>query len=150
MSLRLYSIRLFLLLDRNWRKTVRGILFWRRHQGTEAFLARYKTEQVVALSESDRARGLEFEKCQACSYCTLSCKAVVEGAAPPSFEPKMLATVFGKNRHETEVFVDAWFPCASCGACTVQCPTDVPLHDLVEQILARRAKVGFRRGTQRF
>ncbi|MBY0370793.1 (Fe-S)-binding protein [bacterium] len=149
MALRLLSIHLYLAADRTWRGVHRAVFFWRRQRGVEAFLARYKADQVVAVSEQERLQSTDLEKCQVCSLCTPTCTAVQAGTAPASFEPKMLLSVFARHSHDSEVFLEEWLACSECNACTVECPTGVPVHAAVDLVLDRRAQVGFRRGTQR-
>lgn len=149
MSLRLYSIRAYLTLDRIWRRLHRLFFFWRPGRGAEAFLERYRPDHVLAVTESERSLAPALEKCQHCSLCTFSCEAIQKGEAPASFEPKLIVGVFGKYTHDSEVFMEEWFPCAKCGACTVLCPNEVPVHAMVEQVLNRRNRLGFRRGAQR-
>lgn len=149
MWLRLLSIRLYLAVDRLWRRVNRVLLFWRKGRGGEVFLDRYRPDHIVAVTEAERAHSADFERCQVCSLCTFSCTAIQKGEAPAAFEPKLLVSVFGRALHDSETFLDDSFPCAKCGACTVLCPNDVPVHAMVERIFERRTRVGFRRGTQR-
>lgn len=149
MSLRLYSIRLYLKVDRVWRRFHRLFFFWRKGRGADTFLERYRADHVLAISESERSLSPSFEHCQVCSLCTFSCEAVRKGDAPASFEPKLIPSVFAKYPHESEVFLEEWFPCARCAACTVLCPNEVPIHAMVQQVLDRRNRLGFRRGTAR-
>jgi heterodisulfide reductase subunit C len=141
-SLRLLSIRLYFFLDRVWRWLYRLFFFWRRSRGAEVFLERYRADQVLAVSETERSLAPSLEKCLHCSLCTLSCDAIQKGVAPSSFEPKQIVGVFGKYTHDSEIFLEEWFPCTSCQACTVLCPNSVPVHAMAEQIVNRRDRLG--------
>jgi heterodisulfide reductase subunit C len=118
--------------------------FWNRRQARQTLLARYRADSLTAVSENERASFPRFQKCLACSLCTFSCTAIREGRAVASFEPKFLMLAYGRSSRDSEVFREEWFPCAECGACTVECPNDVPIHALIETIRARRGGLGFR------
>lgn len=149
MWLRLLSIRVYLAVDRLWRRMHRLLFFWRKGGGAEAFLERYRPDHVLAVTETERRLAPDFEKCLMCSLCTFSCQAIQTGEAPVSFEPKLLVGVFGKFTRDSEIFTEEWFPCMKCSACTVLCPNDVPVHAIVEQVIGRRGRLGFRRGKER-
>ena len=149
MWLRLFSVQVYLAVDRFWRRCTRLIFFWRAARGAETFLERYRADHVLAITADERAAAPSYEKCVLCSLCTFSCTAIRNASAPPGFEPKLLVGVFGKHTHESEVFLEDWYPCAKCDACTVICPNEVPIHAIVAQVTQRRQKLGFRRGTQR-
>lgn len=149
MWLPLAKTQALLFLKRLWRKVDRLLFFWRATRGAEIFLERYRSDSLVAVSPKERSLGAHFEKCLFCSLCTHSCSAIQSGVAPSGFEPKQIPGVFGKAIHDTEVFSEEWYPCAACGACTVLCPNSVPIHAMVDQVLERRQRVGFRRGSQR-
>jgi len=148
-SPRLFSIRVYLAFLRLWRRCERILFFWKAGRGAEAFLEHYRGDQILAVTPTERTRAPEFEKCVACSLCTFSCQAIRKQDAPESFEPKLIVGVFAKRSHDSEVFLEEWFPCARCGSCTVLCPNEVPIHAMVEQVLGRRNRLGFRRSVQR-
>ncbi len=149
MQIRLLSIRAYLALHRVWRKTQRLVLFWKPGRGAELFLERYRPDHVLAVSEDERSYSTATERCQVCSLCTMTCQAIQSGDAPALFEPKQMVAFFAKYENASEIFLEEWYPCSKCGACTVLCPNQVPVHTMVEQLMQRRARLGFRRGTQR-
>lgn len=63
-----------------------------------------------------------YSLCVGCSACTLTCRAVRDGVAPPWFEPKQrfLIPLTGEAAKS--------YPCETCGKCTALCPVGVPLH----------------------
>ncbi len=149
MWLPLARTQTLLFLKRFLRKADRVFFFWRQSREAEVFLERHRADGLVAVSAKQRGLSVGFEKCLFCALCTHSCDAIRKGIAPPGFEPKQITGVFGKAVHETEVFMEEWYPCATCSACTVTCPNEVPIHAMVEQVLERRQRLGFRRGSQR-
>ena len=122
----------------------RMFLFWRRRPGLPRFLELYAADAISTISATERSRFPEYQKCQACSLCTFSCTAIHEGRAPAAFEPKFLMLGFGRSSHESEYFLPDWLPCLECGECTVNCPNNVPVHAMAEQIMERRNRLGFR------
>ena len=122
----------------------RAFLFWRKKDGLRQFLALYGGDAIYPVSEKERAAMPGFQKCQVCSLCTFTCKAVLDGKAPGNFEPKFLMIGYGRSSHEAEFFLEEWLPCYECRSCTVVCPNDVPLHDMAETIVERRKHVAFR------
>ena len=136
----LASIRARIILGYWFAAAFLGRLkFWRRRQVREALLTRYRLDGIFATSEADRAGFTGFQKCVACSLCTFSCTAIREGRAPASFEPKFAILAYGRSAADSEVFREEWLPCATCNACTVECPSDVPLHRMIELVLLRRS-----------
>lgn len=149
MPIRLLSIRVYLAFHRFWRKANRVVFFWKPGRGAEVFLERYRPDHVLGVSETERSQSVASERCQVCSLCTMTCQAIQTGQAPAQFEPKQMVAFFTKCENASEIFIEDWYPCAKCNACTVLCPNQVPVHAMVEQLMQRRARLGFRRGTQR-
>lgn len=119
------------------------LLFWRKDKNSLAkFFTNYREDFIFPVSEAQRGKLADFQRCQACSLCTFSCEAVQTGRAPASFEPKYLLLSSGRSSHESAFFSDAWLPCVACKTCTVQCPNDVPIHDMAEEILSRFKVLG--------
>ena len=116
------------------------LMFWRRRLIRETLLARYGADGIFATSENERAKFPGFQKCVACSLCTFSCAAIREGRAPSSFEPKYVLLAYGRSAADSAVFRKEWLPCSECNACTIECPSDVPLHQLIELVLLRRTE----------
>jgi heterodisulfide reductase subunit C len=112
--------------------------------GLDRFLSQYAADAVTAVSEGERLRFPGFQKCLACSQCTFSCAAIRDDRAPSAFEPKYLLLSLGRSSHETEFSLPEWIPCLECESCTVECPNDVPVHEMAEQWRERRNRVGFR------
>ena len=127
---------------RRWRfgllRLKRWVLFWRDDTALDQVLAQYGPDRLYRVLGEDRARAPAFQKCIACSLCTFSCRAVREGMAPPSFEPKQLAIGFGRGAIANPQLPAAWAPCASCDHCTVECPNDVPVHAIAESLIGMR------------
>ncbi len=116
-------------------------LFWREKEELPAFLAQYAAEGVRAMPAAERTLFPAFQKCQACSLCTFSCSAVRDGVAPPAFEPKYLMLGQGRSAPEAELALDEWIPCVQCSGCTVECPVDVPIHEMGQAIIDRRRRL---------
>ena len=140
------SILVFLYLS---QLTRRFLPRWRAPDGLERFLAQYVADGVVAIPADERQAFPSYQRCQACSLCTLSCRAIQEGRAPSSFEPKYLLLGLGRSSHESEYFLEEWLPCLECQDCTVTCPNQVPVHAMASRIRERRNRVGFRQGFAR-
>jgi len=123
----------------------RVVFFWRPHKGLPTFLANYQSDAIFPVTPNERALMPSFQKCQACSLCTFSCTAILQGKAPASFEPKFLMLGYGRSSHEAEYFLEEWLPCLECGKCEVNCPNDVPVHEMAETIRERRERLAFRK-----
>ena len=123
------------------RRLARLFLFWRKEQELPDFLARYAADGVRAIPAAERNLFPAFQKCQACSLCTFSCSAVRDGIAPPAFEPKYLMLGQGRSALEAELALDEWIPCVQCSGCTVECPVDVPIHEMGQAIVERRRRL---------
>jgi heterodisulfide reductase subunit C len=121
------------------------LMLWRRAKTRERLLSRYRPDGILPVADSERAVFPSFQKCVACSLCTFSCEGIKQGRAAPSFEPKYLLLAIGRSSLDSETFREEWFPCAECDVCTVECPNDVPIHGMVEEIRARRDRLGFRK-----
>lgn len=130
-----------------YRLFARFFLFWRRRKGLEHFLKHYSADAVSPVTPSERFHFASFQKCQVCSLCTFSCTAVKEARCPGNFEPKFLMLGYGRSSHEAEYFLEEWLPCYECGACVVECPNDVPIHAMANEIISRRERSGFRKFT---
>jgi heterodisulfide reductase subunit C len=122
----------------------RTVFFLRGRRARDQILARYRPDGIFAITEGERAAFPSYQKCLACSLCTLSCSAIRENRAPSSFEPKYLLLASARSARDSEIFREEWLPCAECQACTVECPNDVPIHAVVREILDRRRQLGFR------
>lgn len=122
----------------------RVVFFWRKTPGLSRFLEVYAADAIFPISEKERAKFPSYEKCQICSLCTFTCEAVKQGSAPSSFEPKFILTGYGRSSHESEYFLEEWLPCLECQSCTIECPNDVPVHEMATQILERRNRLAFR------
>lgn len=123
----------------------RVVFFWKPHRGLTTFLGNYQSDAIFPVTPNERALMPSFEKCQACSLCTFSCTAVQQGKAPASFEPKFLMLGYGRSGHEAEYYLEEWLPCLECGKCEVNCPNDVPIHEMAETIRTRRENLKFRK-----
>lgn len=119
--------------------------FWKPRKGLRRFLANYAQDAITTVSQHERTWLPSYERCQNCSLCTFSCEGIQQGKGHPSFEPKMLMLGYGRSSHESEYFLEDWVPCIECGECTVQCPNQVPIHAMLEEIRDRRSQLGFRR-----
>lgn len=93
---------------------------------------------IVVVAAEERKHATDYERCQVCSLCTFSCVAVREGTAPPAFEPKQLILGPGRAPGDGAYTWELWVPCATCGKCTVECPNEVPVHRIAEEIARRR------------
>lgn len=122
----------------------RSFIFWRKGQGLKKFLDNYASDAVTSVSPIERKNLASFQRCLACSFCSFSCEAILEGRGPVGFEPKYLILSAGRSAHESEVFLEDWLPCLECDACTVVCPNDVPVHAAATQIIDRRNRLAFR------
>lgn len=122
----------------------RVLFFWKRSDGLTKFLATYSGDAIFPVSLGERSAFPSYQRCQVCSLCTFSCAAIKEGKAPSSFEPKFLMIGYGRSSHESEYFIEDWLPCLECVECTVDCPNDVPVHAMGQQIVERRNRLGFR------
>lgn len=122
----------------------RIFFFWRKPRGLEFFLEQFAQDGIFPISPSERTLFPLLQKCQACSLCTFSCTSIIEGKAPSNFEPKLLLLGFGRSTHESENLFDDWLPCLECKSCQVLCPNDVPVHQMANQIIARRSHLKFR------
>jgi heterodisulfide reductase subunit C len=128
-----------------FRSLLRRLFFsWKPEKGLEKFFENYSADAILTVSENERSQFPSYQKCQACSLCTFSCSALHEGRAPSSFEPKFIMLGYGRSSHESEYYLEEWLPCVECKACTVECPNDVPVHTMAQQIIERRHRVGFR------
>lgn len=122
----------------------RIFLFWKRPRGLKDFLSQYAADGIFPVTREERSRYPSFERCQACSLCTFSCEAIVAGRAPSAFEPKYILLSLGRSPHESEVFLEEWLPCYECEKCSVTCPNQVPVHEMAQEIIERRNRLGFR------
>lgn len=124
----------------------RAFFFWKKPPGLKNFLDKFSQDAIFPLSVDERARMPHFQKCIACSFCSFSCVAIGKGKAPSGFEPKLILLGFGRSAHESEYFLEEWLPCYECSECTVECPNDVPIHEMARYIVQRRDHVVFRKG----
>jgi len=137
-------LTLLLLLVRHLAK--RTLFFWKKKPGLATFIKQYSADAIFPVTEAERSHFPVSQKCQACSLCTLSCAALREGRAASSFEPKFIMLGYSRSSHESEFFLEDWLPCLGCDACTVECPNEVPVHAVAQQIIDRRNRIGFRQG----
>lgn len=123
----------------------RVVFFWRKPRGLNFFLDTFSEDSVFPVTPQERMLLPALSRCQACSLCSFSCSAIQGGKAPTGFEPKQILLVSARSSHESEIFLEEWLPCAECNACTVQCPTQVPIHEAVQLVMERRKRIAYRR-----
>ncbi len=115
----------------------RFVVFWRQRNNSEVFLGHFRHDGILPIGTLEREQMASYQKCQACSLCTFTCTAVLDGSAPAGFEPKYLMLGPGRSPHEAGILLTEWIPCAQCEACTTLCPNDVPIHAMAERIIER-------------
>ena len=110
----------------------RVLFFWKHQQNLLRFQNNFRADGIFPMGKKERVLMPDLQRCQACSLCTFTCTAVIQGTAPAAFEPKYLMLGAGRSSHEGEFFLEEWVPCAECEECVVLCPNDVPVHAMAE------------------
>jgi heterodisulfide reductase subunit C len=120
---------------RHWvRRTAERVGLLRRGDELEALLEQYRDVALTLPALDERSSVLAAQACVSCSACTLRCRSVREGQAPPAFEPKLLVLELGNMRTRQTADFNAWSVCARCADCTARCPFGVPIHRLTKHV----------------
>ncbi|MBN1658255.1 MAG: 4Fe-4S dicluster domain-containing protein [Anaerolineae bacterium] len=77
--------------------------------------------------------------CYQCGTCSGSCPAV----AAMDYPPRALMHLIRLNRAETVLSSRAIWVCAACYACTVRCPRDIEITDLMASLRSLAVERGY-------
>lgn len=105
-----------------------------KKDGIEVFEENYRNDNLFSLTEEERNKLFNFEKCINCGICSSQCVVLSVLEKNNFLEPRFITSSLSRALNEFNTNIDIIYNCLICEACKVLCPQGIPIPEVVSFI----------------